>query len=234
MGNRIDYKTLRPVGRQKNRETRCFIHEKDQRGKIVSIYLVRIIVGRIPKSKVKAAQKRKKSNAKKKQRNIQAETIQNSAFIFLVTSLTEENYGVNAILELYRSRWQIELLFKCFKQLLKIKTIRIASPKYARAMIYLWLIIFLITERNLIKCKLTLEYLQESPCISIWRIFKLSFIQINQILKLKILIDEFSFEHWTQLDAHKRGKRINQNENTQKNLIPKLCTSGLSETFKKK
>ena len=233
-GNRIDYKTLRPVGRQKNRETRCFIHEKDQRGKIVSIYLVRIIVGRIPKSKVKAAQKRKKSNAKKKQRNIQAETIQNSAFIFLVTSLTEENYGVNAILELYRSRWQIELLFKCFKQLLKIKTIRIASPKYARAMIYLWLIIFLITERNLIKCKLTLEYLQESPCISIWRIFKLSFIKINQILELKILIDEFSYDEWSLLDVHKRGKRINQNENTQKNLIPKLCTSGLSETFKKK
>lgn len=233
-GNRIDYKTLRPVGKEQTRETRCFIKEKDKRGKTVSTYLVRVIVGRIPKSKVKAAQKRKKSNAKKKQRNIQAETIQNAGFVFLVTSLTEENYGINALLELYRSRWQIELLFKCFKQLLKIKTIRIASPKYARAMIYLWLIIFLITERNLIKCKLTLEYLQESPCISIWRIFKLSFMQINQILELPIPIKEFSCYEWSRLDSHKRGKRINQNENTQKNLIPNLCISGLSEAFKKK
>lgn len=234
MGNRIDYKTLRPVGRQQTRETRCFIKEKDKFGKIVSTYLVRVIVGRVPKSKVKAAKKRKSSNAKKKQRNIKAETIQNTGFVFLVTSLTEENYGVKAILELYRSRWQIELLFKCFKQLLKIKTIRIASPKYARAMIYLWLIVFLITERNLIKCKITLEYLQEMPKITNWRVWRLSFLKIESILHLPILIEEFSCDEWSRLDSHKRGKRINQNENAQKNLIPKLCTSGLSEAFKKK
>ena len=233
-GNRIDYKTLRPVGKEQTRETRCFIKEKTKHGKILNTYLVRFIVGRIPKDKVKAAQKRKNSKAKKKQNKIKAETIQNAGFVFLVTSLTEESYGVNAILELYRSRWQIELLFKCFKQNLKIKTIRIASPKYARAMVYLWLIIFLITERNLIKCKITLEYLQEMPNITFWRKWKLSFLKIWSILHLPVLIEEFSFDDWSRLDSHKRGKRINQNENAQKNLIPNLCTSGLSESFKKK
>ena len=233
-GNRMDYTTLRPVGRQQIRETRCLIKEKDKHGKILKTYLVRVIVGRVPKSKVKAAQKRKRSKAKKKQNNIKPETIQNAAFVFLVTSLTEENYGTKAILELYRSRWQIELLFKCFKQLLKIKTIRIASPKYARAMIYLWLIIFLITERNLIACKITLEYLQEMPNITTWRKLKLSFLRIANILQLPVLIEEFSCDEWVRLDSHRRGKRINKTENTQKNLIPNLCRSGLSESFKKK
>ena len=234
MGERIDYKKLCPVGREKNRETRCFINEKDENGKIANTYLVRVIVGRIPKSKVKAAQKRKTAKAKKNQKKIKAETLRNAAFVFLVTSLTGENYGRDAILELYRSRWQIELLFKCFKQNLDIKTIRIASLKYARAMVCLWLIIFLITERNLIQCKITLEYLQGMPHISIWRLLKYSFNKVKSTIELPILIEQLDIEQWYRLDSHRRGKRINQNENAQKNLIPNLCISGLRESFKKK
>ena len=64
-GNCIDYKTLRPVGKEQTRETRFLIKAKDKHGKIVSTYLVCIIVGRIPKSKMKAAQERKKSKVKK-------------------------------------------------------------------------------------------------------------------------------------------------------------------------
>ena len=99
---------------------------------------------------------------------------------------------------------------------------------------FIFLVTSLTEERNFIKCKLTLEYLQKSPCISIWRIFQPSFMQINQILELSIPIKEFSCDEFSRLDLHKRGKQINQNENTQKNLIPNLCTSGLSESFKKK
>ena len=227
MGKRINRKMLLPVGKAKIKETRCLIKEKGTKGKTIKTHLVRVIVARIPKDKVEAAKKRKKAKAKK------AETIQNAAYVFLVTSLTEESYGKEAIIELYRSRWQIELLFKCFKQNLGIKTIRIASQQYAKAMICLWLIIFLITERNLIKCKLTLEYLQEEPYISIWQNFKLSFCKIKNILELVFPIDEFSIEDWRRLDLHKRGKRINQNENTRKNLISNLRTSGLREVFKK-
>ena len=65
-GNCIDYKTLRPVGKEQTRETRFLIKAKDKHGKIVSTYLVCIIVGRIPKSKMKAAQERRKSKVKKK------------------------------------------------------------------------------------------------------------------------------------------------------------------------
>lgn len=227
MGNRINRKMLLPVGKEKIKETLCLIKEKDTKGKVIKTHYVRVIVARIPENKIKAAQKRKKAKAKK------AETIQNAAYVFLVTSLTEESYGKEAITELYRSRWQIELLFKCFKQNLGIKTIRIASQQYAKAMICLWLIIFLITERNLIKCRLTLEYLQENPYISIWQNFKFSFCKIRNILELVFPIDEFSVEDWKRLDLHKRGKRINQNEKTRKNLIPNLRTSGLREAFKK-
>ena len=230
MENRIDYKKLRPAGKEKIRETRCFILER----KTGKTYLVRVIVGKIPPNKVITTRKRKSTKAKKKQRKLKAETLFNAAFVFLITSLTEENYGANAILELYRSRWQIELLFKCFKQNLGIKTIRIASPKYARVMIYLWLIIFLITERNLIKCKITLEDLQEMPHVSLWKIFKISFIRIKSILELQVPYDELPREFWIHLATHKRRKRKNQNDNIRRNLIPQLSISGLIETFKEK
>ena len=121
MGNRINRKMLLPVGKEKIKETLCLIKEKDTKGKVIKTHYVRVIVARIPENKIKAAQKRKKAKAKK------AETIQNAAYVFIVTALTEESYGKEAIIELYRSRWQIELLFKCFKQNLGIKTIRIAS-----------------------------------------------------------------------------------------------------------
>ena len=131
---------------------------------------------------LKTRLKRLKNVRRQKQKK--AETIQNAAYVFIVTALTEESYGKEAIIELYRSRWQIELLFKCFKQNLGIKTIRIASQQYAKAMIYLWLIIFLMTEKNFIKCRLTLEYLQEEPYVSIWQNFKFLFCKIRNILEL--------------------------------------------------
>jgi IS4 transposase len=59
----------------------------------------------------------------------------------------DSNYSAEDILEVYRLRWQIELLFKRIKQNLKIQSIRKGSENYALAMVYLRLIVRSIIEQ---------------------------------------------------------------------------------------
>ena len=225
MGNRLKYENLMPNSKEQSTSTLCLLKYNGK------YYKARIVIGRLPQNKIKAAQKRKSSVSSKKQKHIRPETTRNAGFVFLVTSLTGEEYGQDAILELYRARWQVELLFKCFKQKLDIRTIRIASPTYARVMIYLWLIIFIITERNLIKTQITFEELQEMHEINLWNVFTISFIRVKQILELKIPFNELPRGVWVRMASHRRKKRQYQNKFIREALLPNLKCSGLKEVF---
>ncbi|KAI4447651.1 hypothetical protein C823_002170 [Eubacterium plexicaudatum ASF492] len=107
------------------------------KGKTVS---VRVIAHRLPDGQVAKARKRKTRKASKNQHRIQAETLLGAGWITLVTSLGAEYCG-EEILHLYRSRWQVELLFKRFKQNFSIHTIKAGSSAYAETETLLWLII---------------------------------------------------------------------------------------------
>ena len=52
------------------------------------------------------------------------------------------------MLAIYRSRWQVELLFKRIKQHFKITKIRPCSTKYGEALVLLWLIIWAMVEKQ--------------------------------------------------------------------------------------
>ena len=225
MGNRLKYENLMPNSKEQSKSTLCSLKYNGK------YYKARIVIGRLPKNKIKAAEKRKSSVSRKKQKHIRPETRRNAGFVFIVTSLTGEEYGKDAILELYRARWQVELLFKCFKQKLDIRTIRISSPSYARVMIYLWLIIFIITERDLIKIQITFEELLEMREISQWNVFTVSFIRIEQILELKIPLNEIPRVVWLRMASHRRKKRQKQNKSIREGLLPNFKCSGLKELF---
>jgi hypothetical protein len=75
---------------------------------------VRVIAHKLPDGQAAKARKRKTRKASKNQRQIQAETLLSAGWITVVTSLGAE-YSGEEILHLYRSRWQVELLFKRFK-----------------------------------------------------------------------------------------------------------------------
>ena len=83
---------------------------------------VRVIAHRLPDGQAAKARKRKIRKASKNQRQSQAETLFSAGWITVVTSLGAE-YSGEEILHLYRSRWQVELLFKRFKQNFSIHTL---------------------------------------------------------------------------------------------------------------
>ena len=65
----------------------------------------------------------------------------------ILTTFTEESFSTRQALDCYRQRWQIELLFKRFKQLAELGHL----PKYdddsAQAWLYGKLFVALLTEK---------------------------------------------------------------------------------------
>ena len=117
---------------------------------------VRIIASQLPEDKKANAIKRKKRSASKRQtKQMKPETLIYAEWVIIMTSL-DESYSAEKVLEIYRSRWQIELLFKRIKQHFKVTKIRPSSQKYGEALVLLWLIIWAMVERQVYQAEIHL------------------------------------------------------------------------------
>ncbi len=85
---------------------------------------VRLIAARLLPDKAEAVRRRKIKKAKDVGRKITIETLESAGWILLVTTLDRDNWSKSDVLRLYRARWQVELVFKRMKQLLKLNQIR--------------------------------------------------------------------------------------------------------------
>jgi hypothetical protein len=104
-------------------------------------YRVRLIASKLPADKVAASRKRKKRKAQKAGRKISSRTLQLAAWLLLITTL-DLSWSASEVLRLYRARWQIELVFKRLKQLLRVADLRcrerVALEATVRALLVAW------------------------------------------------------------------------------------------------
>ena len=213
-GEKLDFLSFLEQEKKKGHssfEKSCYLKQ----GK--KYYWVRLIIGTLPKEKAILAQKRKKRIAQRKGSNIKKETLVYAGYVILITSLGVE-YDREEILELYRHRWQMELLFKRIKQNFKIRTIRAGSEVYALTLIYLWLILWLITEKQVILME---QYLQQKRIhleqISIWELSRACFSEIKIIVELSwgISMDTMDIFLLASYLATHKSRRKNQNRTYQ-------------------
>jgi len=128
--------------KEKTIEFRCYA----KHGK--KLLPVRIIASQLPEDKKPGAIKRKKKEAQKYQtKNMRPETLLYAEWTIIMTSL-DESYTAEDVLTIYRSRWQVELLFKRIKQHFKVTKIRPSTQKYGKVLVLLWLIIWALVERQ--------------------------------------------------------------------------------------
>jgi hypothetical protein len=101
------------------------------------------------KSRVAAERAKRKARrkAQRKQHQLQADTLELSEYILVLTNLEAEAWSAPNVLELYRCRWQIELAFKRLKGLLKLGHLPKKDPDSARAWMQLKLLLALVTEK---------------------------------------------------------------------------------------
>jgi len=154
---------------------------------------VRIVASRLPKDKQADALKRRKKKASQHQSKIKPETLLYAKWVVIATSL-DDTYTAKKILEIYRCRWQVELLFKRIKQHLKITKIRPSSSKYAHALILLWLIIWAITERQTVMAEMYIKAKNmDLSRLSPWSLSSFFFIRLKTVIESiwAILIDPF-------------------------------------------
>lgn len=130
--------------------------QPDRRQKIPALP-VRLVAVR--KSEQAAEQARIKAlrEAARKGKAIQPQTLELAGYVLVLTSTTAAEFSPEEILEIYRFRWQIELVFKRLKSLLQLDALPAKDQGLARTFLYSKLLAALLLE------ELTHSYLSFSP-----------------------------------------------------------------------
>ena len=184
---------------------------------------VRVIAQKLPREQQEKSQKRRKKKAVKSQRKITEDTLFCAGYIVVITSLGAEYCG-EEILYLYRSRWQVELLFKRFKQSFSITTVKAGSTRYAQSLVLLQLIIWIIAERQAFQCECYLRENRNKIC-STYENCKMAFIQIKTILCMEwSLFVDFADEEYLRFLSQRKRWRSNQSKEFHTTVLPGLLT----------
>jgi hypothetical protein len=107
---------------------------------------VRLVALRKNDTAAEASIRRARKESRRHGKTPQRETLEAAKYVFLLTSLTPDDAPAEEILALYRLRWQIELLFKRLKSLLRIDELPNKHPEAARCWILANLLAALLVE----------------------------------------------------------------------------------------
>jgi len=99
-----------------------------------------IVLPKPPEAAERARQKALRASQRGGHQNDPA-SLEAAGYLMLITSLQDDAHSTASILDLYRTRWQIELAFKRLKSLLRIDRLPAKDPALARA----WILAHLIT-----------------------------------------------------------------------------------------
>ncbi len=106
----------------------------------------RVVAIRLPAPLAANAKRRMRRDSRRKQKPLDKRSLEAAHFILVFTTLSRDALDAAGVLELYRSRWQIELVFKRLKQLLQLGHVPHQHPAVARSGIAAKLVASLLLE----------------------------------------------------------------------------------------
>jgi hypothetical protein len=107
----------------------------------------RLCVIRKSKAAIAAAIKKLKRKSSKQGTELQPETLIYAEYVMVLTTWPEERFPAAMVLEWYRFRWQIELVFKRFKQIAELGHLPKHHDDSSKAWLYGKLLVALLTEK---------------------------------------------------------------------------------------
>jgi Transposase DDE domain len=107
----------------------------------------RLCVVRKSQAAIAEARRKAKRSAQRDQRVLKADTLHYAEYVMVFTTVGQEQFGPHEVLEIYRLRWQIELVFKRFKQLAHLGHLPKEDEESSKAWLYGKLFVALLTER---------------------------------------------------------------------------------------
>ena len=85
---------------------------------------MRLVATKLDPTATRRARRRTRRNAQQAGRTLTAPTLAVAGWLLLITTLDARTWSTADVLTLYRARWQVELVFKKMKQLLRLNQIR--------------------------------------------------------------------------------------------------------------
>lgn len=110
---------------------------------------VRVCVIRKSKAAIALAHEQLRRKASKRGSQLQPETLVYAEYVLALTTFPEAEFSARLVLEYYRFRWQIELVFKRFKQIAQLGHLPKQDPESAKAWLYGKLFVALLTDKVL-------------------------------------------------------------------------------------
>lgn len=142
-------------------------------------YAVRVLAAALPEGQVQRAHKRTARKAQRKQRRLGADALVVAGWLLVVTTLEAAKWPLASVLRLYRARWQVELVFKRLKQLLRVHRLRCQRQDVAEASLRALLIAWVLQEQLALELREALRNEQQCP-VSSWRLCQLSLESLRQ------------------------------------------------------
>lgn len=124
------------------KEWKTYVRKKDK-----SLIEGRICVLRKTEYAIEQAIKKLKRDASKKQHSLRPSTLEFAKYVIVFTTLPSEYYCASSVLEWYRLRWQIELIFKRLKSLAGLGHLPKHDASSSRAWLYGKLLVGLLVEK---------------------------------------------------------------------------------------
>jgi hypothetical protein len=120
-------------------------------------FQVRVIACPLAPHAAEAERKRTREKARQHARQVQAQTLYLAGWLLLISTLDSREWTSEQVICLYQARWQIELLIKRIKQLLRLHRLPKAAPSFNRSVVACLLIAWILQEQDARQLQLWLD-----------------------------------------------------------------------------
>ena len=142
-------------------------------------YAVRLVAAPLPPEQAARAGARTARKAQRKQRRLGPDARFLAGWLLVVTTLAARDWPADELLRLYRARWQVELVFKRLKQLLRVRALRCQRTEVAEATVRALLIAWVVQEDLGAQLRQALAAEARRP-VSSWQLAQLSVATLRQ------------------------------------------------------
>jgi DDE family transposase len=145
-------------------------------------YAVRWVAAKLDPTATRRAKRRARRKAQKAGRTITAPTLAVAGWLLLITTLDAATWATADVLYVYRARWQVELVFKKMKQLLRLNQIRSKHRTSVEATVRALLIAWALHESTTmwLRTLLSATTSPESVVVSSWLLSGLGLDTLRQ------------------------------------------------------
>ncbi|MGH9206995.1 MAG: transposase [Acidimicrobiales bacterium] len=111
-------------------------------------YQVRLVALELSATAAMRARQNKREQARSRGKRVSEQTLFLAGWVLLITTLAAAEWSATEVLQLYRARWQIELVYKRLKQLLRLTRLRAHTVETAEATVRALLVAWVLQEEE--------------------------------------------------------------------------------------